>query len=134
MMRPIRSIFHYVEPLWQGSDNKMSLKNVLVIFFSWKLVENLDYGIRKWEAGKSLSDLAMVLGILAALIAGLLGITIYSNLQHKKIESASEHPQPAPVYVGKAENVSAGSNVESANVEKVETINTQNVNVKAQDI
>jgi hypothetical protein len=51
---------------------------------------NVSHAVHKWESGRSMADLAMVLGLEAGLIAALLGLTTYSNIQHKKIETKEE--------------------------------------------
>lgn len=77
----VRKIFAYIEPLWLGKNNKVSIRSVLSIAFSWNFMWNLSHAVNKWEAGRSMSDLAIVLGIEAGLIAGLLALRTYQNVQ-----------------------------------------------------
>jgi len=132
----LKKIFFYLEPLWVGGDGKISLRASLAIFFSWKLVENLDYGIQKWAEDRTLSGLDSNLIILAGLIAALLGITAYSNVAHRKIESDATNPSPIPdvINVQTAQNVgTTKTTAETVNAEKVETVNTQNTNISQQE-
>ena len=76
----IKSLFKYVEPLYTGNDGKMSLKASLAIMFSINFIHNLTHAIWKWEAGKSLEGLSLVLGIEAGLVISLLGLTAYTNV------------------------------------------------------
>lgn len=73
------TLFKYIEPLWLGSNCKVSIKRVLALAFSWNFIDNLSFAVRKFEVGKSLSDVALLLGIEAGLIAGLLTLTTYSS-------------------------------------------------------
>jgi uncharacterized metal-binding protein len=82
----MKRIFRYIENLWVGKDRKPSIKSVLAIVFSINFLKITTYAVYRWEAGKSLSDLALVLGIEAGFIAALLGLTTYSNIQHKMME------------------------------------------------
>ena len=74
----IVSIFKYIEPLWVGHNKKISIRRVLSLVFSCDFVGNTHHAIYKWETGKSYADVAMLLGIEAALIAALLSLTTYS--------------------------------------------------------
>lgn len=82
----MKRLFRYFENLWVGKDRKPSLKAVLAIIFSINFLKITTYAVYRWEAGKSLSDLALVLGIEAGFIAALLGLTTYSNIQHQIID------------------------------------------------
>jgi len=72
-------IFKYLEPAWTGNDGKFSVRSALAIVFSINLIRNLNYAIRKWEAGQSYEGLALLLSIEAGLIAGLLVLKTYQN-------------------------------------------------------
>lgn len=74
----IVSIFKYIEPLWIGNNKKISIRRLLSLVFSCDFVGNTHHAIYKWETGKSYADVAMLLGIEAALIAALLSLTTYS--------------------------------------------------------
>ena len=75
----IKKTFKYIEPAWTGDDGKFSLRSSLAIIFSINLMRNLTHAIYKWDAGRSLEGLALVLGIEAGLIAGLLALKVYQN-------------------------------------------------------
>lgn len=78
--------FRYIENLWVGKDRKPSIHRVLAIIFSINFLILITHAVYRWDAGKSMSDLALVLGLEAGLIASLLGLTTYSNIQHRRIE------------------------------------------------
>ena len=79
----MKKIFKYLEPMWLGSKNKVSIRRVLAIVFSIDFIGNVSYVIRRWDAGKSVSDASMLLGIEAGLIAALLALTTYTNTTKK---------------------------------------------------
>jgi hypothetical protein len=87
--RQIVGIFNYLEPLWLGSKDKVSIRRVLALAFSWDFINNLSFAIRKWEVGRSYADVAMVLGIEAGLIAALLTLTTYSASLTKPTDTSS---------------------------------------------
>lgn len=130
----IKKVFKYFEPLWTGEDKKISLRACVAIFLTWKLVENLDFAIQKWEEGKSLGDASSIFFTLAGLIAALLGITAWSNMTAKKIDTDATTPPDTTITVQKAENVTGGANIttkaETVNAEQVETVNTNTTNVQ----
>lgn len=76
--RAIVSTFKYIEPLWIGHNKKLSGRRFLALVFSYDFIRNTSYVIHKWEIGKSFADVAMLLGLEAALIAALLSLTTYS--------------------------------------------------------
>lgn len=80
----MKSIFKYIEPIWLGSNNQVSIRRVLALLFSINLLSNISFVIKIWETGKSYSDVAMILGIEAGLIAALLALTTYSNVIQNK--------------------------------------------------
>jgi hypothetical protein len=75
----LKTLFKYIEPLWLGTNGKISIRRVLALAFSTDLIRNISHAIYKWEAGKSYADVAMLLGIEAGLIAALLALTTYSQ-------------------------------------------------------
>jgi hypothetical protein len=82
----MKRLFAYIENIWIGRDKKPSRKAILAIAFSINFMMNISHAIYKWDSGRSVSDLAMVLGIEAGLIAGLLGLSTYSNIEHRRID------------------------------------------------
>jgi len=99
----MKKVFQYIEPMWLGNDNKMSIRAVLAMAFSIDFIFNLSYAIQKWSAERSLEGLSLVLGIEAGLIVSLLGITALSNVAFKKIDN--NMPGSPAVTVQNAENV-----------------------------
>jgi hypothetical protein len=89
----MKKLFRYIEPLWLGKNGKVSIRSTLAIAFSWNFMWNLTHAVRKWDNGKSISDVAMVLGIEAGLIAGLLALRTYQNTQ---FESRNGSVTPLP--------------------------------------
>jgi len=85
----MKKLFKYLEPLWLGSKNKISIRRVLAIVFSIDFVGNISYAIKSQA---NLSDAAMLLGIEAALIAALLALTTYSSSLINKSNINSEEP------------------------------------------
>jgi hypothetical protein len=83
-------IFKYIEPLWLGSSNKISIRRFLALVFAFDFVINLHHSIFVWEIGKSHAEAAMLLGIEAGLIAALLSLTTYSNSLAKKQTDENE--------------------------------------------
>jgi len=71
--------FKYVEPMWLGHDNKLSIRRFLALLFSANLMMSTYHIIRNWDVDKSYADAALILGIEAGLIAALLSLTTYSN-------------------------------------------------------
>lgn len=82
----MKRIFKYIENLWIGRDKKPSRKAILAIAFSINFMMNISHAIYKWDSGRSVADLSMVLAIEAGLIAALLGLSTYSNIQHRIID------------------------------------------------
>lgn len=92
----LKRIFKYFEPAWTGADGKISLRAVLAIAFSIDFIRNLSYAVIKWGGDRSLEGLALVLGIEAGLIAALLTLTTYQNVQsglNKIVETTATEPQ-----------------------------------------
>lgn len=82
----MKKLFKYIENLWVGPDGKPSLLRVMAMAVCINMLSNMSHAVRKWDSGHSLSDLAMAMGVEAGLVASLLGLTTYSNIQHKIIE------------------------------------------------
>lgn len=74
-----QKVFKYIEPAWTGNDGKFSLRSALAIFFSINLMVNVNHAVWKWDSGRSLEGLALILGIEASLIAGLLVLKTFHN-------------------------------------------------------
>ena len=77
----MRKVFHYIEPLWLGKNGKISIRSFLALAFSLHFMKTLSHAVYKWDDGHSLSDLGMILGVEAALIASLLALRTYQNVQ-----------------------------------------------------
>lgn len=99
-----KKTFRYLEPLWTGGDGKISIRSTLALGFSVNLIQNLTHAVYRWDVGKSLDGLALVLGIEAGLIAALLSLTTYQNITATKATASINSPA-------------------SINVENVETVN-----------
>ena len=84
----MKKVFKYIEPLWLGTNDKISIRKVLALAFSTDFVRNTSHAIYKWEIGKSYADVAMLLGIEAALVAALLSLTTYTAMINKKIDNS----------------------------------------------
>lgn len=80
----MKKLFTYLEPMWLGADEKVSIRRFLALVFSINLLFNVYHIIHHWEIGKSYSDAAMLLGIEAGLIAALLSLTTYSSSHNSK--------------------------------------------------
>jgi hypothetical protein len=85
----MKKIFKYLEPMWLGSNKKVSIRRVLALAFSVDFI-NTSHAIRKWDAGQSYADVAMLLGVEASLIAALLTLTTFSN----RLAGKTENPAP----------------------------------------
>lgn len=90
----MKKIWNYLEPMWLGTKSKVSLRRVLAIAFSVDLIRNTHHAITEWEAGKSYADVAMLLGIEAALIAALLSLTTYTATILNKSETTNTAVPP----------------------------------------
>lgn len=82
-------LFKYIEPLWLGTNSKISIRKILSLAFSIDFVRNISFVIHKWEIGKSYADVAMLLGLEAALIAALLSLTTYSTMMVNKQQNTN---------------------------------------------
>lgn len=88
----MKKIWNYLEPMWLGTKNKVSIRRVLALAFSVDFIYNTHHSITKWELGKSYADVAMLLGIEAGLIAALLSLTTYTNTVTGKTGSTPAVP------------------------------------------
>ena len=87
-------IFKYIEPIWLGAKSQLSIRRVLALAFSINLMYNITHIINTLDAHKSYSDIAMILGIEATLIAALLALTTYSTtILNKNQNGRSNNPQ-----------------------------------------
>ena len=77
----MKRVFKYIEQLWIGADGKMSLRASLAIAFSIHIIRTISHAVWRWEAGRSLEGLSLIIGIEAGLIAALLSLTTYQNIQ-----------------------------------------------------
>jgi hypothetical protein len=100
----MKKLFRYIEPLWLGKNKKVSIRSTLAIAFSINFMINLSHAVDKWQAGRSLSDLAMVLGIEAGLIAGLLALRTYQNVQYENMGGGGYIPPVEQVVPGSVNN------------------------------
>src|SRR5882724_3690098 len=100
----MKKIFRYVQDLWIGEDGKVSIKRSLALTFSIHIMLSVTSQLRAYvklvhlafsdknlvnadmitAAGASLGSLATVIGIEAALVAALLGLTSYQSIQLQK--------------------------------------------------
>lgn len=88
-MKRLTKLLRYIEPLWLGADGKISLRAALAIAFAVDFISNLSHAIFKWEEGRSLEGLSLVLTIEGGLIVSLLGITALSNVSMSKINAST---------------------------------------------
>jgi len=83
----IYKIFKYIEPVWLGTNKKVSIRRVLSLVFSFNLVLNISKTINNIKPGQTYSDVAILLGVEAGLIAALLSLTTYSTSLISKKDS-----------------------------------------------
>jgi len=84
----INKFFKYLEPIILGYDGQVSIRRLLALCFSIDFINNMNFIVHEWEIGKSYSDVAMVVGLEAGLIAALLSLTTYStSIKQKQDES-----------------------------------------------
>ena len=85
----MRVIFKYIEPIWLGSNGKLSIRRVLALLFSYNLVCNISTALADAKFAQSYADIAMLLGIEATLIAALMSLTTYSaSIKNKNIPAS----------------------------------------------
>lgn len=83
-------ILKYIEPLWLGTSGKLSIRRFLALVFSFNLIYNITTVIKTMNAGHSIAEVTMLLGIEAGLIAALMSLTTYSNTIAKQIEGITK--------------------------------------------
>lgn len=93
----LQKIFAYLEPLWIGNDGKISLRLTLSISFAINIMFNTNRALKAIFAGASVADVALILGIQAGLIAGLLALKTYQNTVETRVEAETD---PPPEYKG----------------------------------
>lgn len=109
----MKKVFKYIEPLWLGNDRKISLRSVAAIALIADLIINIhnsatvvvrllnlvykdktiDPSLVASISG-NLAQIAMILGIEAALIAAMLALKTYQNNVFKVPDS-----QPTPPLI-----------------------------------
>ena len=97
----MKRIFAYVEKTWLGDDKEPSIKRILAIAFSVHIIVSVSESLRSYvnlvkavylhdknitpemlmASGSALSNLAVVIGIEAGLVAALLGLASYQSVQ-----------------------------------------------------
>lgn len=80
-------VFSYLSPLWSGTDGRPSVRATLAICFSYDIMRNTSFAIRKWETGKSYADVALLIGIEAGLVVSLLGLAAITNMAKNKLDA-----------------------------------------------
>lgn len=70
--------------MWLGSNSKMSIRRFLALCFSADFIINISHAIYNFPDTKSYSEVAMLLGLEAGLIAALLSLTTYTNTINQK--------------------------------------------------
>lgn len=133
IIKVIKAVFKYIEPLWLGADGKLSLRACGAIALIIDFISNAHTAVYKWEAGKSFEGLSLLAGIEAGFATALLGITAFQNMAAHKLESQAANPAPAPINIEKVDTVTTGTTkAETVNAEQVNTVNTQNTNIAKQ--
>jgi len=111
----MRRLFKYLRPLWEGNDNHISLRSAaaiaLIIDFVINVHNSASLAIRVLNLilqnkdvnpalisaiGTNLAQVAIILGVEAALIAALLGLKTYQNT----VIGTTPPPCPAPTEEG----------------------------------
>jgi hypothetical protein len=136
MKKLFKEIFNYLQPLWCGVDGKISVRASLAIAFSVDFISNLSHAIYKWDGGRTLEGLSLVLGIEAGLIVALLGLTTYQNMAAQKIDSLAANPIAVPdtINIENAQNVGTKTTAETVNAEKVDTVNSTNTTIAQKNL
>jgi len=86
-MKKIKIIFIYLESLWTGSDGRVSLRQASAIALIINFISNISYAVQKWDAGRSLESLSLILGIEAGLVVSLLGISALQSFSTDKLNA-----------------------------------------------
>ena len=87
----IRRFFKYIEPIWLGAHDQISIRRVLALAFSIDFIMNESYAVRHWVNGQDFGQLSSVLMIEAGLIAALLALTTWQNMNNKSYGNRSNH-------------------------------------------
>jgi len=87
----MRRVFKYIEPMWLGAKDQISIRRVLAIAFSIDYISSNYYAVRHWGEGKSFGELSALLMIEAGLIAALLALTTWQNLSNKSNGNRSDN-------------------------------------------
>jgi hypothetical protein len=85
----LKKLFKYIEPLWLGNDEKISLRRLFAIIFSIDLILNIHQVIFNYEPGMSYADTALLLGIEAGLITAFLSMTTISSIRNAEQNPAN---------------------------------------------
>lgn len=80
-MRKIKIFWNYIKVIWEGKDGKPSFRTIAAAYLLYNFTKNINYGIK--YCLDNIAELAMLLGIEAALIAALLGLKMYENIMNK---------------------------------------------------
>jgi hypothetical protein len=86
----LSQVFSYISNIWLGADGKLSVRAVLALCFSYDIIRNTSFAIRKWEIGKSYADVAILIGIEAGLVVSLLGLTAITNMVKNKLDAQTK--------------------------------------------
>jgi hypothetical protein len=104
----MKKVFKYIEPLWTGNDKKISLRSaaamvligdfvinvhnsagiVMAVLNLLRKDKNIDANLIASMSG-NLAQIAMILGIEAALIAALLALKTYQPVPFNKTDTIS---------------------------------------------
>lgn len=107
----MKKVFKYIENLWIGNDGKPSIRSLLALLFSIDLLNTFHkladatYQLMKillsdkqiesqviTSVGSFLAQEAMIVGIEAGLIAGLLALKTYQSSQLNKPYDSNPNP------------------------------------------
>jgi len=80
MIKRFKQFFNYIRHLWEGHDNKPSIRTVLAIWLTYDFIRNCHYGIK--NCLDHIGEVALVLGIEAGLIAALLALKMYQTMKN----------------------------------------------------
>lgn len=84
-MKWLYKFFKYIEPIWLGTKDQVSIRRVLAIAFSIDFIRNESYAVHNVSYdGSDLGGLSSVLMIEAGLIAALLTLTTWQNMGASK--------------------------------------------------
>lgn len=94
--RKMSKIFKYIEPMWLGKDDQISIRRVLAIAFSIDYITNNFYAIHHWNDNSSFAELSSLLMIEAGLIAALLALTTWQTINSNDRSNNSSKNQDSP--------------------------------------